>query len=291
MTDVAHTIIIRQSKAVHYEAPFMFLLFGSDRALLLDTGAVADPARFPLRETVDQLIGDWLRAHPRDGYELVVAHTHGHGDHVGGDSQFADRPGTTLVARQGMAVRDFFGFGDSWPDQTVTFDLGGRVLEILGSPGHHEAAITIYDPLTATLFTGDTVLPGRLYAFDFPAFVATLNRLVDFAAARPVTRVLGCHVEMTSKPGRDYPAGAIYQPDERAPEMTTVQLAAVRDAATAVAASKPGVYPFEDFIIYREARKTDLLKLMGRGLIYRVRTRGQARGTRLEPQLVLRKIT
>jgi hydroxyacylglutathione hydrolase len=36
-----HTVILRQSKSVHYEAPFLYLLFGNDRALLLDTGATA----------------------------------------------------------------------------------------------------------------------------------------------------------------------------------------------------------------------------------------------------------
>ena len=30
------TVILRQGKSVHYEAPFLFLLFGSERALLLD---------------------------------------------------------------------------------------------------------------------------------------------------------------------------------------------------------------------------------------------------------------
>jgi hypothetical protein len=44
-----HTFVLRQSKAVTYEAPFLYLLFGNDRALLLDTGAVADPRRMPLR--------------------------------------------------------------------------------------------------------------------------------------------------------------------------------------------------------------------------------------------------
>jgi hypothetical protein len=39
-----HTVILRQSKSVHYEAPFLYLIFGNDRALLLDTGATADPA-------------------------------------------------------------------------------------------------------------------------------------------------------------------------------------------------------------------------------------------------------
>ena len=42
-----HTYILRQNMAVHYEAPFMFLLFGGSRALLLDTGATSNPAVLP----------------------------------------------------------------------------------------------------------------------------------------------------------------------------------------------------------------------------------------------------
>ena len=30
------TVVLRQSMAVHFEAPFLFLLFGAERALLLD---------------------------------------------------------------------------------------------------------------------------------------------------------------------------------------------------------------------------------------------------------------
>src|SRR5262245_59015157 len=79
-----HTVVLRQSKSTSFEAPFLFLLFGADRALLLDSGAVADPQVFPLRTTIDRLVDEWLERHPREGYELVIAHTHGHGDHVGG---------------------------------------------------------------------------------------------------------------------------------------------------------------------------------------------------------------
>ena len=129
------TFILRQSKAVHYEAPFIFLLVGEERALLLDTGATADPSLFPLRATVDGLIGD---------RELVVAHTHSHGDHVAGDGQFAGRPATTVVGHAPDEVRAFFGFPD-WPDAVVEFDLGGRVLEAIGAPGHHAAAVAFYD--------------------------------------------------------------------------------------------------------------------------------------------------
>src|SRR6185369_7695148 len=68
------TVVLRQAKSLNYEAPFMFLLFGDERALLLDTGAVSDPDRFPLRATVDELVGRWLDKHPHPRYGLVVAH-------------------------------------------------------------------------------------------------------------------------------------------------------------------------------------------------------------------------
>jgi glyoxylase-like metal-dependent hydrolase (beta-lactamase superfamily II) len=266
-----HTIIMRQGKAVNYEAPFIFLLFGNERALLLDTGATEDSQLFPLRATVDGLIDAWLGRHPRGDYELVVAHTHAHGDHVAGDAQFEGRPHTMLVGKELDAVQAFFGFDienrsdtANRPAESVSFDLGGRVLEIFLSPGHHATAITCYDPWSAILFTGDTVLPGRLYASDFPAFCASMDRMVAFAESHPVRHVFGCHVEMTRRPGRDYPIGAEYQPHERAPEMTVAQLKAVRDAARAVAAKK-GVHRFDDFIIYNEPGEKDMRKLVRRG--------------------------
>jgi hydroxyacylglutathione hydrolase len=184
-----HTFVLRQSKALTYEAPFLYLLFGNERALLLDTGAVAEPDRMPLRETVDRLIADWLARHPRTGYSLVVAHTHGHGDHVAGDGQFSGRPATTVVPRESAAVQEFFGFTD-WPRQTVPFELGGRVLDVTGLPGHHEASIAIFDPWSGFLLTGDTVYPGRLYVNDASAFLASLGELVRISQTRPVSAVM-----------------------------------------------------------------------------------------------------
>ena len=258
-----HTYLLRQSKATSYEAPFIYLLFGNERAIMLDTGATKDPAVFPLRPTVDRLIADWLAANPREDYELVVAHTHGHGDHVAGDGQFAGRPQTTVVSPAVEAVREFYRFND-WPGEVVTFDLGGRVLELTGIPGHHPAAIAIYDPWTGFLLTGDTVYPGRLYALDFPAFVDGLERLADFAAARRVTHVLGCHIEMTRTPGLDYPLGALYQPDEPPLQMTVAQVVAVRDAARSVAA-RPGAHTFDDFIIFNGPSRAAVVRQVARG--------------------------
>jgi len=209
----ASTWIFRQSKAVHFEAPFLYLLVGSKRALLVDTGATASDKQFPIRDAVEKALAETLRPKARSSIELVVAHSHAHGDHVAGDGQFKDQPSTTVVAHSPKAVASYFAI-ERWPEQIVSFDLGDRRLEIVPIPGHQASSIAVYDPRTGLLLTGDTLYPGRLYVADWPAFRASIARLSSFAASRPVTHVLGAHVEMSSKPGVDYPMGARFQPSE-----------------------------------------------------------------------------
>ncbi|WP_354643830.1 MBL fold metallo-hydrolase [Kitasatospora camelliae] len=243
-----HTYVLRQNKAVHYEAPFLYLLFGNERAVLIDTGATPEAAYFPLRRTVDELVDRWLADHPREDYRLLVLHSHGHGDHVAGDGQFADRPATEVVAPDQASVRAFLGLtGD--PGQVARLDLGGRVLECLATPGHHAAAVTYYDPHSGFLLTGDTVYPGRLYVADWPAFADSIERLVRFAADRPVTHVLGCHIEMSTTPGRDYPIGTTYQPDEPPLELPVSVLEEIRDAVRELD-GRPGSHPYPRFAVW-----------------------------------------
>lgn len=259
------TFILRQSKDLNYEAPFLYLLCGAERAILLDTGAVPGGG---VRETVDSLLGD--RERDREpGYQLVVAHSHGHGDHVAGDGDFAGRADTTVVGRELGDVRAYFGF-TGWPAQVLTFDLGGRRLEITGSPGHQDAAITVYDERTGFLLTGDTVYPGRLYVRDMAAFTASLDRLAEFTAARRVSHVLGCHIEMTTRPDRDYPIGCRYQPDEPPLQLSLGRLLAVRDAARQVQ-DQPGVHKFGDFVIYNGPCVPATARQIARGLASRGR--------------------
>ena len=266
-----HTFILRQNMAVNYEAPFMFLLFGNDRAVLIDTGATASADYFPLRRVVDGLVDAWLAAHPRDGYRLLVLHTHPHGDHVAGDAQFADRPGTVVVDADRDSAWEFFGFTDasgaSGDDDGgyddggdgsgggARLDLGGRFLECWPSPGHHNAAVTFYDPHTGFLLTGDTVYPGRLYIHDWPAFVRTIDRLIGFCSKHPVTHVLGCHIEMSREPGVDYPVFTTYQPDEPPLQMTVEQLQEIRRAIDEVD-GRPGRHVFPGFILCLEGPET-----------------------------------
>lgn len=245
-----HTFILRQNMAIDYEAPFLFLMFGNTRAVLIDTGATGSAEFFPLRRVVDDLIAGWLGEHPRDGYSLLILHTHAHGDHIAGDAQFTDRPGTTVVGADLDSAWAYFGFADD-PDRVARVDLGGRVLECLATPGHHEAAVTYYDPHTGFLLTGDTVYPGRLYVEDWAAFGRTIDRLIGFADTRPVTHILGCHIEMTNEPGVDYPVLTTYQPDEPPLQMSKGQLRDIRKAIDEIG-DQPGRHAFPDFVICRK---------------------------------------
>lgn len=277
-----HTILLRQSKALTYEAPFLYLLFGNERALLLDTGAVADPRRMPLRTTIDGVVEDWLRRHPRTDYELVVAHTHDHGDHVSGDAQLVDRPSTTVVGRDVAAVKAFFGFGD-WPREIVRLDLGGRVIEVTGIPGHHDTSVAIFDPWSGFLLTGDTVYPGRLYVEDPLAFRDSLDALVSMTQTRPVSAVMGCHIEMTATPGLDYPLGTTYQPDEPPLAMSVAQLRDVREAAVLVH-DRPGVHRFDEFAIYNGACTLAMARQVLRRTTQTLRTRLSTARTKRAPR-------
>jgi glyoxylase-like metal-dependent hydrolase (beta-lactamase superfamily II) len=248
-----HTYVLRQNKAVHYEAPFMFLLFGNSKAVLLDTGATAEPRFFPLRRTVDEIIDGWLARHPHPvSYGLLVLHTHAHGDHIAADGQFTDRPNTVVIDAKRDAAWAYFGFtgepGSGEPGTVAEVDLGGRILDCLATPGHHPAAITYYDRYSQLLLTGDTIYPGRLYVFDWPAFVRSIDRLVEWCAQHPVAYLLGCHIEMTTKPGVDYPVGWNYQPDEPPLQLTTGHLKQIQ--ATLKASNfQPGRYVLPEMIV------------------------------------------
>ena len=182
--------ILRQSGCTNFEKPFLYLLFGERTAMLVDTGAkTADVA-----QAVDQVVESWSARHGGRSVSLVVVHSHGHGDHVAGDGQFRGRANTTLVASSPGALAAFFGL-TTWPTAPATYDLSGRLIDVIPIPGHEPASIALYDRRTALLMTGDTLYPGRLDVRDGPAFTASIRRLVDFTRDKPVAHILGAHVE------------------------------------------------------------------------------------------------
>ena len=211
--------ILRQAACTNFEKPFLYLVMGRDRALLFDSGAGGVDVVAP----VDSLIRGWTARHGRSSIDLIVAHSHAHGDHVAGDSQFVRRPATTVVGRDTASVRAFFAVA-RWPVDSGIIDLGGRVLDVLPIPGHQPASIALYDRRTGVLLTGDTFYPGRLYVRDTAAFARSIARLAEFARTHTVTHFLGAHVENSRTPYRDYPQGTVDQPDEHGLDLTHSQL-------------------------------------------------------------------
>jgi glyoxylase-like metal-dependent hydrolase (beta-lactamase superfamily II) len=110
-------------------------------------------------------------------------------------------------------VAAFFGI-DDWPVQFVTYELGGRTLDIIPIPGHEPAHIALYDRNTRLLLTGDTLYPGLLVVNDWAAFRASVARMNTFVGEHAVTFVLGAHIEMRSTPGKWFGYPCLYQPGE-----------------------------------------------------------------------------
>ena len=244
----ANTYILRQNMCANFEAPFIYLLLGQQRAILFDTGAVSNASTMPTQATVQGIVDQWTAANGISSYELVVAHLHGHGDHVAGDGQFIGQPNTTVVGTSTSSVQSFFGI-TNWPNQVVYYDLGERMLEIMPIPGHHSAHIAVYDHATDILLTGDSLYPGFLFISNFGQYTESINRLANFAQLRGVSHVLGTHIEMTATPGVAYPYGTTYQPNERVLELGIGHLLELQVALNAMG-SNPSYLALDDFHIW-----------------------------------------
>ena len=171
--------ILRESGCTNYEKPFLYLIFGKDRVMLEDTGA----GKPETARAVTAVIEVGARATTRASIPLVVTHSHSHGDHVAGDAQFQNLANTTMVPLNAEETAQFFHI-EKWPEGIGSIDLGDRVLDVIAIPGHDKLSIAFYDRQTGMLLTGDSLYPGRLYVRDFPEFVRSTQRLVDFTKAR-----------------------------------------------------------------------------------------------------------
>jgi glyoxylase-like metal-dependent hydrolase (beta-lactamase superfamily II) len=242
----ADTYVIRQSIRTNFEGPFLYLLFGRDRALLLDSGA----GGLTIRPTIDRVIAEWAAAHGRASIPLVVAHSHSHGDHHQGDAEFKNRPQTQVVGLNPEDVARFFNIAH-WPIDIVQYDLGGRVLDIIPAPGHQRAHIFVFDRRTRLLLSGDSIGPYRLYfpSDQFTTYRDSIDRVAAFAKDKHVSHILGAHIEMTRTPGELITDEAASHPDERALELPYSDLPELQAALHAMG-DTPRREAQRDFVIF-----------------------------------------
>ncbi|MFC1492367.1 MBL fold metallo-hydrolase [candidate division KSB1 bacterium] len=180
-----------------FEEAIGYLVTGTDRAVIIDTGTgIGD-----LKKLIDELTG----------LPYSVLNTHTHYDHVGDNHQFSDiamlrdadginrliegRTNESLLnylrpalLRRGLPEE--FDPG-SWTipsveptylfDDGTIIDLGERTLEVIHTPGHCSDEVCFLDKENRILFTGDMFFPGPLYAFgddvNIDDYIASIKKL------------------------------------------------------------------------------------------------------------------
>jgi glyoxylase-like metal-dependent hydrolase (beta-lactamase superfamily II) len=201
-----------------FEEVISFLILGSERALLFDTGlGIGDMGRL-----ISELTS----------LETIVLNSHTHYDHVGGNHQFREIYGidnefsrANTNGRSHEEVVEFVSEGWIWkplpegfsPAEYVsqpftvthlvsdleTIHLGGRTLEVILTPGHAPDALCLLDRENRLLFVGDTFYPASLYAHlhgsDFDRYEESAARLAELAAG--VDYILPAHNEPLLKSG------------------------------------------------------------------------------------------
>jgi len=191
----AHTYAISEPK--YWQENVSYLLIGSSRALLFDTG----PGMYSIRKEVASLTS----------LPVVVIPSHLHFDHVGDleefdDVRLLDTPSLRAQVHGGYFVeppaqyllRTPFKYRvHGWFKDGQTLDLGGRTVRLISTPGHTPDSVAVIDAGGGRLFTGDIVnrivtlcdVPGS----DVKAMAASLQRLVELG--RPGSPAYEAHSE------------------------------------------------------------------------------------------------
>lgn len=185
----------------HFQEVISFLILGSERALLVDTGMGIKN----IRAVVEELTG----------LPLLVVNTHTHFDHIGDNWRFdlvhvLDEPSAHERLSQTFDVQqDLPELADNFTaeafhyDQMETidvtnfqikpsqfqsisegyiFDLGDRQFRVIATPGHSPDSLMLVSDAEKIVFTGDTFYPASLYAHfygSFETYRQTLHRVAS----------------------------------------------------------------------------------------------------------------
>ena len=126
-----------------------YLVVGSEKALLIDCGTGFCDIRGAAEKLTD--------------LPIILAATHGHGDHIGGAGQFRK----AFLASNAPVKSHGFKTSDVKPGKYKTkiipmddghiFDLGGKTVRVRHTPGHSHGSVAFIDEQDKIIFSGDNV--------------------------------------------------------------------------------------------------------------------------------------
>lgn len=195
------------SEYAHYEHTHSYLLLGKQSALLIDTGlGVGNISR-----VVSSLTN----------LPVFAVATHAHWDHIGGHKFFpcfavheAERSWLEgqfplpLAVVKAQLFKEPCAFPREFDMQTYrlfcgtpyrilqdldVFDLGGRVVQVLHTPGHSPGHMCFCEPEKGYLYTGDLIYLGCLDAYYPTTDPAAFARSAARVAKLLVSRILPAH--------------------------------------------------------------------------------------------------
>ncbi len=185
----------------HWEETHCYLLIGSKRCLLIDTGLGICNIFDEVSRLTDK--------------HVTAAATHIHWDHIGGHKYFPDFyahgeeldwldgkfPLTIETIREMACDRcelpenydiNTYEFFQGKPAEILSdgdeIDIGGRVITVLHTPGHSPGHMCFWEKERGCLFTGDLVYLGTLLAYypstDPEAYLESLKKIAALNAEK-----------------------------------------------------------------------------------------------------------
>ncbi len=197
----------------HWEETHCYLLNGTKRSLLIDTGlGICD-----IRDAVT----------PLTVQPVTAVATHIHWDHIGGHRYYPDfyahalelawlqggfpQPVETIRGYvtercrlpEGYDVNTYVFFQGT-PTKVLhggeQIDLGDRQITVLHTPGHSPGHMCFWEAERGYLFTGDLAYKGELTAYFPSTDPQAYLRSLETAAALPAKRVFPAHHDLSIRP-------------------------------------------------------------------------------------------
>ena len=128
-----------------------FLLAGDDRALMIDAGMNTKNAK-EIGEGILKEAGVYDKLISEEK-PMLIAITHGHGDHMGGLGAFSDLYMSLTDYQQFDVETNYPGIVFHPVKEGDKIDLGGRVLEVFENPGHSPGSLAFLDIQNRFLIT------------------------------------------------------------------------------------------------------------------------------------------
>ena len=148
-----------------------FLLAGTERALLIDSGMTVNNARDIAKGLTD--------------LPISLLNTHADRDHIGSNGQFDS---FYMHPAEEANYRRWGGTGEIIPiAEGDGLDLGERMLRIIHLPGHTPGSIAVLDVQNRVLISGDPIQEhGPIFMFgahrDLKAYIESLGHLERYTS-------------------------------------------------------------------------------------------------------------